>query len=231
LTSCGPSAAPSARSATDPDATSTPSSSSTTRVSTERDSAAPAAAGAQPCPQGCMAQHLYDVVGVLPLVVRQVIRSLAAKLFKIALPTLKPTLGLSHLDGLTVWHESRLEEEDIENVANMATADIVDLISTRGFRLDGSGTGSTRQRRIRPSTAKQCEGPPIHPGHSQPAALLGCRGPMQRQPADDLTWPRRGTSARSGGVPDCHRGRGPHQRCAHAYPSTGDIWWSRPARA
>jgi hypothetical protein len=27
-----------------------------------------------------------------------------------------------------VWHETRLEEEDIENVQNMATADIVDLL-------------------------------------------------------------------------------------------------------
>jgi hypothetical protein len=72
------------------------------------------------------------VVGVFPLVAWQVIRSLAAKLFKFTLPTLEPTLGLSHLDGLTVWHESRLEEEDIENVANMATADIVDLmVNTR----------------------------------------------------------------------------------------------------
>jgi hypothetical protein len=37
-------------------------------------------------------------------------------------------LSLSDLDGLTVWHEARLEEEDIENIPNMATADVVDLM-------------------------------------------------------------------------------------------------------
>jgi hypothetical protein len=35
-------------------------------------------------------------------------------------------MPLNRLDGLTVWHETRLE--DIENVHNMATADIVDLL-------------------------------------------------------------------------------------------------------
>jgi hypothetical protein len=37
-------------------------------------------------------------------------------------------MPLNRLDGLTVWHETRREEEDIENVHNMATADIVDLL-------------------------------------------------------------------------------------------------------
>lgn len=48
------------------------------------------------------------------------------------IPSLETKLPVSNLDGLTVWHESRLEEEDIENVPNMATADILDLtINTR----------------------------------------------------------------------------------------------------
>ena len=49
------------------------------------------------------------------------------------MPTLKEGLPLSDLDGLTVWHESRLEEEDIENIPNMATADIVDLMVNTRF--------------------------------------------------------------------------------------------------
>ena len=40
---------------------------------------------------------------------------------------------LDGLDGLTVWHQSRLEEEDIENIPNMATADIVDLLVNTRF--------------------------------------------------------------------------------------------------
>jgi hypothetical protein len=39
-----------------------------------------------------------------------------------------PELPLSLLDGLSIFHESRLAEEDIENVPNMATADIVQLM-------------------------------------------------------------------------------------------------------
>lgn len=46
--------------------------------------------------------------------------------------SLESQLPLDGLDGLTVWHESRLAEEDIENIPNMATADVVDLlVSTR----------------------------------------------------------------------------------------------------
>jgi hypothetical protein len=43
-------------------------------------------------------------------------------------PSLRTESPLTDLDGLTVWHETRLEEEDIENVPNMATTDIVELL-------------------------------------------------------------------------------------------------------
>jgi hypothetical protein len=45
-----------------------------------------------------------------------------------ALPSLKTGMPLSKIDGLTVWHEARLEEEDVENVQNLATVDIADLL-------------------------------------------------------------------------------------------------------
>ena len=44
------------------------------------------------------------------------------------IPNLTGTQPLSQLDGLTIWHESRLSEEDIENVPNMANADLPDLM-------------------------------------------------------------------------------------------------------
>ena len=71
---------------------------------------------------------LAFVIGVFPMVVWQLIRSAANKTFRLALPSLESRLPLNRLDGLTVWHETRLQEEDIENVQNMATADIVDLL-------------------------------------------------------------------------------------------------------
>ncbi len=46
---------------------------------------------------------------------------------QVALPTMVSDLPVSDLDGLTVWHEARLEE-DIENIPNMATSDLVELL-------------------------------------------------------------------------------------------------------
>lgn len=72
------------------------------------------------------------VIGVFPRVGWQVIQASIKRVCSIAVPSLQTQLPLSDLDGLTVWHEARLEEEDIENIPNMATADLVDLfINTR----------------------------------------------------------------------------------------------------
>jgi len=78
------------------------------------------------------------IIGVFPRVAWQVIQA-AAKRFTGAatlLPTLQAQLPISDLDGLTVWHEARFEEEDIENIPNMATADIVDLLINTRFPPD-----------------------------------------------------------------------------------------------
>jgi hypothetical protein len=78
------------------------------------------------------------VIGVFPRVAWQVIQA-AFKRFTgaaVLLPTLQAQLPISDLDGLTVWHEARLEEEDIENIPNMATADVVDLLINTRFPPD-----------------------------------------------------------------------------------------------
>lgn len=72
------------------------------------------------------------VIGVFPRVAWQVIQATLKRITSTIVPSLQTQLPLSDLDGLTVWHEARLEEEDIENTPNMATSDLVDLlISTR----------------------------------------------------------------------------------------------------
>ena len=77
------------------------------------------------------------VIGVFPRIAWQFIQGATKALMRKlrmegVLPSMESRLPLSDLDGLTVWHEARLEEEDIENVPNMASAEIVDLmISTR----------------------------------------------------------------------------------------------------
>jgi len=70
------------------------------------------------------------VVGAFPPVAWQVITSAfrtitGARYF---VPSLRSVMPVSDLDGLTVWHQARLEEEDIENVPNMASVDMVDLL-------------------------------------------------------------------------------------------------------
>jgi hypothetical protein len=72
------------------------------------------------------------VIGVFPRVAWQVIQATLKRMTSTIVPSLQTQLPLSDLDGLTVWHEARLEEEDIENTPNMATSDLIDLlISTR----------------------------------------------------------------------------------------------------
>jgi hypothetical protein len=70
------------------------------------------------------------VVGVFPPVAWHYVQSVLKKVTfaSVAVPSLSTQLPISDLDGLTVWHQSRLEEEDIENIPNMATANLVDLL-------------------------------------------------------------------------------------------------------
>jgi hypothetical protein len=69
-------------------------------------------------------------IGVFPAIAWAYVQGLTKKLLNAGavVPSLKTQLPISDLDGLTVWHETRLEEEDIENVPNMATANFVDLM-------------------------------------------------------------------------------------------------------
>lgn len=73
------------------------------------------------------------VIGVFPEVAWQIIQTAFSKAINfIHLKSMESDLPLSDLDGLTVWHEARLAEEDIENIPNMATTDLVELfINTR----------------------------------------------------------------------------------------------------
>ena len=75
-------------------------------------------------------------IGFLPRVAWQLIAAAAKKGGRLALPSLGTSLPITDLAGLTVWHESRLQEEDIENIPNMATADIAELMLNTRFPPD-----------------------------------------------------------------------------------------------
>ena len=73
------------------------------------------------------------IFGVFPRVIWQIIESLFKKAAGFAVPSMTSELPVSDLDGLTVWHEARLQEEDIENIPNMADADLVELFLNTRF--------------------------------------------------------------------------------------------------
>jgi uncharacterized membrane protein len=77
-------------------------------------------------------------IGVFPSLAWQFVQAALKKLTfaGFLIPSLNSQLPISDLDGLTVWHEARLEEEDVENVPNMATADLVDLMLQTRFPPD-----------------------------------------------------------------------------------------------
>lgn len=69
-------------------------------------------------------------IGVFPPVIWQFILAVLKRITFAhrALPSMRSDMPISDLDGLTIWHEARFEEEDIENIPNMASADIVELL-------------------------------------------------------------------------------------------------------
>jgi hypothetical protein len=70
------------------------------------------------------------VVGAFPPVIWRLLRNVLrpVSLLKGIVPRFQSDLPLSSLDGLTIWHQTRLEEEDIENVYNMADTHILSLM-------------------------------------------------------------------------------------------------------
>ena len=70
------------------------------------------------------------VFGSFPPVIWRLLRNVMrpVALLKGIAPRLESDLPLSRLDGLTIWHQTRLEEEDIENVYNMADTHILSLM-------------------------------------------------------------------------------------------------------
>jgi hypothetical protein len=69
-------------------------------------------------------------IGAFPLIVWQLVTSTVKKfpLFQAALPSLNASQPLDQIDGISIWHQTRFEEEDVESVPNLATVDIVDLL-------------------------------------------------------------------------------------------------------
>lgn len=67
-------------------------------------------------------------VGMFPQVGVQALRTLIARPMRGLVPSMATDQPLSQLDGLNVWVESRLTEEGVEDLQNLVSADLVDLL-------------------------------------------------------------------------------------------------------
>jgi len=76
------------------------------------------------------------VIGVFPYVGWQALQALIKLPFKYAVPALRQKHPLSDLDGLNIWYESRLLEEGIEDMQNLATANLVEVILNTRIPVD-----------------------------------------------------------------------------------------------
>jgi len=79
---------------------------------------------------------LAFAIGVFPTVGWQLMRQALLRIPGLFIPSLEPTYKLTDLDGLNVWYESRLLEVGIEDMENLATTDIVDLMLNTRIPVD-----------------------------------------------------------------------------------------------
>jgi hypothetical protein len=68
------------------------------------------------------------MVGFFPVIALQALQRAAAATLRVFVPQMTPDYPLNQLDGLNVWYEARLVEEGIEDMQNLATANLVDVI-------------------------------------------------------------------------------------------------------
>ena len=68
------------------------------------------------------------VIGFFPLVGLQALQRIAAKALRVVVPTMSPEYPLDQIDGLNIWYEARLIEEGVEDMQNLATVNLVDVI-------------------------------------------------------------------------------------------------------
>jgi hypothetical protein len=68
------------------------------------------------------------VVGFFPLVGLQALQRLAAKALRVVVPSMNSDYPLDQLDGLNIWYEARLIEEGVEDMQNLITVNLVDVI-------------------------------------------------------------------------------------------------------
>jgi hypothetical protein len=82
----------------------------------------------EPDLQGRTGAVVAFVIGVFPLVGIQVLSRAASVVLRTVVPTLRSDYPLNELDGLNIWYETRLLEEGIEDMQNLTTMNLVDVM-------------------------------------------------------------------------------------------------------
>jgi hypothetical protein len=169
------------------------------------------------------------MVGFFPVIAFQALQRAAAATLRVFVPQLTPDYPLSQLDGLNVWYEARLVEEGIEDMQNLATANLVDvMLHTRVpvgrlvdwvdqaqlyLHLDRAERGYRERHLVRadpkPAVTEHRvglddrEGPPVEPTSKRAASGGGGASGQEAPPAegDDRVY-----------VPLVHGSLSPHNR-------------------
>jgi len=68
------------------------------------------------------------VIGFFPLVGLQALQRLVSKALGRVVPPVTSNYPLEQLDGLNLWYEARLTEEGVEDMQNLTTMNLVDVI-------------------------------------------------------------------------------------------------------
>ncbi len=76
------------------------------------------------------------VIGVFPTIGWQLLVQTVVRVAGVVVPALRPTYKLTDIDGLSVWYESRLLEVGVEDMQNLATTDVVDLMLNTRIPVD-----------------------------------------------------------------------------------------------
>jgi hypothetical protein len=169
------------------------------------------------------------MVGFFPVIAFQALQRAAAATLRVFVPQLTPDYPLSQLDGLNVWYEARLVEEGIEDMQNLATANLVDVMlhtrvpvgrlvdwvdqaqlylhldrAERGYRerhlVRADPKPAVKEHRVGPDDG---EGPPVEPTSKRAASGGGGASGQEAPPAegDDRVF-----------VPLVHGSLSPHNR-------------------
>lgn len=71
---------------------------------------------------------LAFLIGFFPLVGLQIVQRITSRTFRVIVPPLTSEYPLDQLDGLNLWYEARLTEEGVEDMQNLMTMNLVDVI-------------------------------------------------------------------------------------------------------